>query len=197
MSRRLASATLLALVLAGPVAASQPAIDPAARNPPPAVALSSFDRFELQPVTLAPGLEAHKGNVVARQYLDVDVSERVPRLIEPRNATPVQGEPRTLVIQPEVADIRFITGGKRVLFGGFAGSSWALVKLHLIDKATGEVVAEPQFLQRANSIAAGYSLGAADKLMLARLADMVASYLKTNFDAPVGSAVAVAAPPMD
>ncbi|AXK73053.1 hypothetical protein DWG18_12715 [Lysobacter sp. TY2-98] len=197
MFRRRASVVLLALLLAGPVIASPPAIDPAARNPPPTIALSHFDRFELQPVTLAPGLETHKGNVVARQYLDVDVGERVPRLIEPRNATPVQGEPRTLLIQPEVADIRFITGGKRVLFGGFAGSSWALVKLRLVDKATGEVVAEPQFLQHANSIAAGYSLGAADKLMLARLADMVASYLKTNFDAPVGSAVAAAAPPMD
>ncbi|GAB1595178.1 hypothetical protein [Lysobacter claricitrinus] len=197
MLPRLASTALLALCLAGPAVAGEPTIDPAARNPPPTVALSTFDRFEVQPVALAPGLEAHRGNVIAQQYLQVDLGERVPKLVEARNATPADGDMRTLVIRPEVTDIRFITGGKRVLFGGFAGKSWALVTLHLVDKATGEVIAEPQFLQHANSIAAGYSLGAADKLMLARLADMVASYIKTNFDAPVGSAVATAAPAMD
>ncbi|MGY4514781.1 hypothetical protein [Lysobacter sp. HA18] len=197
MLRRLASTALLALCLAGPVVAGEPAIDPAARNPPPTVALSTFDHFELQPVTLAPGLEAHRGNVIAAQYLQVDLGERVPKLIDARNALPPDADVRTLVIHPEVSDIRFITGGKRVLFGGFAGKSWALVTLHLIDKTTGEVIAEPQFLQHANSIFAGYSLGAADKLMLARLADMVASYIKTNFDAPVGSAVATSAPAMD
>lgn len=183
------------LLVAPPAFAAEPRIDPAAQNPPPTVALSAFDRFELEPLALADGLDAHKGNVVAQRYLQVDLDERVPKLLEPRNAAGAGG--RTLVVQPEIADIRFITGGKRLVFGGFAGKSWALLKLRLIDKATGEVVAEPQFLQHANSILAGYSLGAADKLMLARLADMAAAYLANNFDRPVGGAVAVAAPPMD
>lgn len=195
MVRRLASAALLALVLAGPAAGREPDIHPAARNPAPSVPLSSFGRFEVEPVTLAPGLDAHRGNVVATRYLQADLDERVPKVIAARSAA--AADARTLVVRPEIVDIRFITGGKRVLFGGFAGKSWALVKLRLIDKASGEVVAEPQFLQHANSLLAGYSFGAADKLMLARIADMAAKYLDDNFDARVGSAVAVAAPPMD
>lgn len=195
MIRRLASVSLLAFVLAAPVLAGPPAIDPAARNPPPTVPLSRYGRFEIEPVALAPGLDAHRGNVVARRYLQVDLDERVPRVVAARTS----GDPaaRTLVVRPEIRDIRFITGGKRLLFGGFGGASWALVTLRLVDKASGEVVAEPQFMQRANPILAGYSLGAADKLMLARIADMAAKYLDDNFDAPVGGAVAIAAPPMD
>lgn len=196
MLSRFAGVLLLVLALTpGRTAlAGEPRIDPAAQNPPPAVALSTFDRFEVVPLTLAEGLDAHRGNVVAQRYLQVDLDERVPQLVEPRNTDTAT---RTLVIQPQISDIRFITGGKRLVFGGFAGKSWAVLKMRLIDKATGDVVAEPQFLQHANSILAGYSLGAADKLMLARLADMAAAYLKNNFDRPVGGAVAIAAPPMD
>lgn len=197
MATRLFPLILLAsLLLARPVLAGEPRIDRTARNPPPTVALSAFDRVEVQPVALASGLDAHKGNVVAQRYLQVDLDERVPKLLAQRGASPGDGG-RTLLVQPEIADIRFITGGKRLVFGGFAGKSWALLKLRLVDKATGEIVAEPQFLQHANSILAGYSLGAADKLMLARLADMATAYLANNFEQPVGGAVAVAAPPMD
>lgn len=198
MPRHLIGVSLLALTLAfgAPVFAGEPRIEANAQNPAPTEALSAFDRFEVEPVALATGLDAHDGNVVAQHYLQADLDERVPKLVAPRNATaPTDG--RTLVIRPEIADIRFITGGKRLVFGGFAGKSWALLKLHLVDKATGAVVAEPQFLQHANSIFAGYSLGAADKLMLARLADMAAAYLANNFDRPVGGAVTASAPPMD
>ena len=76
---------LLALVLAGPVRAAEPAVDPAARNPPPSVPLAVYDRFEVEPVVLAPGLEAHRGNVVARRYLQVDLDERVPKVLAPLN----------------------------------------------------------------------------------------------------------------
>ena len=195
LARPLVLLVALALLRPVPAHAGEPRIDPSARNPAPTVALSTFDRFEVEPLVLADGLETHRGNVVAQRYLQVDLDERVPQLIEPRNAAAASD--RTLVIRPQIADIRFITGGKRLVFGGFAGKSWALLKLRLVDKATGDVVAEPQFLQHANALLAGYSLGAADKLVLARLADMAAAYLRNNFDRPVGSDVAIAAPPMD
>lgn len=200
MIRRLAARLLLPLVLAFafvPAAAARaPDIADDARNPPPPVALSSFDRFRVEPIAMSEEIARHKGNVVARQYLQVDLDERVPKLIAPWNARE-STTGRTLLVKPEVEAIRFITGGKRLLPGGFAGNSWAVLRLRLVDKASGEVIAEPRFYQRAHGIFAGYSLGAADKLMLARLSDMAAAYLHDNYEAPRGAAVARAAPPMD
>jgi hypothetical protein len=194
--RRFLAAAVLALASIAPLQAATPSFDATARNPPPAVALSAFDRYELAPLVLAPGLDAHRGNVVAQRYLQVDLDERLRKLVDARNAGDAPAT-RTLRVTPEITDIRFITGGKRLLFGGFGGKSWAVLKLHLVDKATGEPVAEPRFEQRAFGVFAGYSLGAADKLMLARLADMAAAYLVDNAASAVGGPVAVAPAPMD
>lgn len=196
MFRRSLATAVLVLAFNGPLQAT-PTFDATERNPPPSVALSTFDRYELAPLVLADGLDAHKGNVVAQRYLQVDLEERMRKLVDARNAQPGGAASRTLLVTPEIADVRFITGGKRVLFGGFGGKSWAVLKLHLVDKASGEVIAEPHFEQRAYGIFAGYSLGAADKLMLARLADMAASYLAANAETPVGGPVATAARAMD
>jgi hypothetical protein len=199
MVRRLA-AWLLPLAFAFsfvPAAAARaPDIAEDARNPPPPVALSSFDRFHVEPVAMSEAIARHKGNVVARQYLQVDLDERIPKLVEPWNAR-AEGQGRTLLVKPEIEAIRFITGGKRLLAGGFAGNSWAVLRLRLVDADSGELIAEPRFYQRAYGIFAGYSLGAADKLMLARLSDMAAAYLRDNFDAPRGSTVATSTAKMD
>ena len=73
----------------------------------------------------------------------------------------------------------------------------AVLRLRLVDADSGELIAEPRFYQRAHGIFAGYSLGAADKLMLARLSDMAAAYLRDNFYAPRGSTVATSTAKMD
>lgn len=195
--RRFIAAAVIALALIAPLHAATPTFDTTARNPPPSVALSAFDRIELAPLLLAPGLDAHKGNVVAQRYLQVDLDERLRKLADAHNAAAVDAGGRTLQVTPEITAVRFITGGKRLLFGGFGGKSWAVLTLHLTDKASGEVIAEPHFEQRAYGLFAGYSLGAADKLMLARLADMAAAYIVDNTQAAVGGPVATAARTMD
>ncbi|GAB6195412.1 hypothetical protein [Lysobacter xanthus] len=193
--RRFACLLPLLLVLAPIVQAKPPEIARDDRNPPPPVALATYDRFDVRPVAMADDVAAHKGNRVARQYLQVDLDERMPKLIAPWNARG-PGD-RILSIRPTIEQIRFITGGKRLLAGGFAGNSWALVRLDLVDLSTGEVIATPRFYQRAPGIFAGYSLGAADKLMLARIADMAAAYLHDNYEIAQGSNVARASRAMD
>ena len=197
MIRRFLVAAVLAIAFIAPLQAATPTFDPEARNPPPNVALSTFDRIEVAPLALAEGLEAHKGNVVAQRYLQIDLDERLRKRIEAHNAAAGDAPGRALRVEPEITAIRFITGGKRLLFGGFGGKSWAVLRLRLVDAATGEVVAEPRFEQRAFGILGGYSLGASDKLMLARLADMAAAYLVDNAEAPVGGPVAVSKRAMD
>lgn len=200
MLKHLAAAALLSLafVHASPAAAAddvkieEPQIAEDARNPPPKVALGSFQRFELAPVAMGAPFTEYKANVVAREKLQANLDERAKPLIEEWNARGAGDAPRTLKIEPEIRYVRFITGGKRFWGGAFAGGSSILLKVRLIDAATGELVAEPDFYQHANAMGAAWSFGGTDKHMLIRVSSMVAEYLKANYDAPVGGAVSVA-----
>jgi hypothetical protein len=60
------------------------------------------------------------------------------------------------------------------------------LKMRLVDAATGEVVAEPEFFQRANAVGAAYSFGASDAGMLDRIAIVAREYLVRNYDRAVG-----------
>jgi hypothetical protein len=146
----------------------------------------------MSPVTMASPFEEYEANKLAQQNLQANIDERAKPLIAEWNARPAGDAPRTLKIDSEIAYIRFITGGKRFFGGAFAGGSGILVKMKLIDAATGEVVGEPQFYQYANAFSATYTFGAMDKHMLIRISGMVANYLKSNYDAPVETMVMVA-----
>lgn len=169
-----------------------PEIADDARNPPPAVALKTFQRFELSPVAMGAPWAGQKANEEAKGHLQANLDERARPVVAEWNAMPAGDAPRTLKIEPEIAYVRFITGGKRFFGGAFAGGSAVLLKVRLIDAASGEVVGEPQFYQHANAFSATYTFGAMDKHMMIRLSAMVADYLKANYDAPVGGPVAVA-----
>lgn len=188
--------SVAALSFASPVFAGKkvepPKIAEDALNPPPAMALNGFQRFELAPVAMGEPWTGQEANELAQQRLQANIDERANPLIAEWNAKPAGDAPRTLKIAPEIGYIRFITGGKRFFAGALAGGSGILVKMKLTDAATGEVVAEPQFYQYANAFSATYTLGAMDKHMLIRISGMVTDYLKRNYDAPVGGAVMVA-----
>lgn len=197
MHIRFAAAVLsaTAIAFAMPAAAARvdpPAIEKDARNPPPAVALRAFQRFELAPVAMGAPWTGQPANEKALQNLQANIDERAGPVVAGWNARAAGDAPRTLKIAPEIAYVRFITGGKRFMAGAFAGNSGILVKATLSDAASGEVIAVPQFYQSANAFGAAYSFGATDKHMLIRISAMLADYLKANYDAPVGGAVMVA-----
>jgi hypothetical protein len=64
------------------------------------------------------------------------------------------------------------------------------MKVTFREKATGEVLAEPEFYQDANAFAGAYSMGSSDNAMLRVVASDAANYYKFN-----GGARATAAPP--
>lgn len=198
MLKHIAAVALSMAVLsfASPVFAGKkvepPKIADDALNPPPAMALNSFQRFELVPVAMGAPWKGQEANEQALQRLQANIDERANPLVAEWNAKPAGDAPRTLKVAPEIGYIRFITGGKRFFGGAFAGGSGILVTMKLTDAATGEVVAEPQFYQSANAFSATYTFGAMDKHMLIRISGMVADYLKRNYEAPVGGAVMVA-----
>ncbi|HEX4853687.1 hypothetical protein [Arenimonas sp.] len=179
---------LLGLVLLAPAALAKDEVEASsATNPAPAEALSAFDRFEVARITMGEPWAGQKPNEAALVNLQANLDERInPWLAEVNGAAAPEGEARVLRIEPYVAGIRYITGGKRVFAGAFAGKSRVLMKLRLVDAATGTVVAEPEFYQHAAGMAGAYSFGGADKAMLERVTSLAVDYLRANHAAAVG-----------
>ena len=171
--RRFVLGLLLAGAVAGPALAKDEIQAAAETNPPPAEALGQFDRYELRPATLASDYAGHKANQEALASFQRNLDERVGAWVGERNAAPATHSPvRTLVIEPRIEKIRFISGGARFWAGAFAGSSRILVKMKLTDQDTGQVIAEPEFYQHAKGMAGAWTFGAADNSMLVRSASL-------------------------
>ncbi len=156
-----------------------------ARNPPPTVALNTYQRFEMARVAMDAPYAGQKGNEVAREYLQGNLDERVGAVLKVWNEQPTGDTPRTLKIEPKMTHVRFISGGKRFFAGGFAGKSWVYVTTKLTDAQTGEVVGEPGFYQQASAIGAAWTFGTTDKTMLIRISSMLRTYLQQNYDKTV------------
>jgi hypothetical protein len=163
-------------------------IKPAGKtNPAPAELLSGFDRYEVKPAVLTGVYAGQEINETALASFQRNFDERVGAWVAEQNAKPAAHDPvRTLVIEPSIDKIRFISGGARVWAGAFAGSSRVLVKLRLVDQATGAVIAEPEFYQHAKAMAGAWTFGVADNNMLIRTATMSLDYLKANQSEAVG-----------
>lgn len=152
-----------------------------ATNPPPTEALGGFDRYELTPAVLVGEYAGQPANEKALESFQRNFDERVGPWVAEQNAKPASHEPaRTLIIEPRIDKVRFISGGARFWAGALAGSSRVLVKMKLIDKASGAVVAEPEFYQHAKGMAGAWTFGAADNSMLIRTASMALEYLQVN-----------------
>lgn len=159
------------------------------RNAPPKVQLDRYSRFQLKPVVLAPAYAQHEANKKALASVQENFDQRLGAWAAQRNAEPEKGAPApTLVMEPIVEKVRFISGGKRFWAGAFAGSSQILVKLRLTDAATGEVIAEPEFYQHARGMAGAWTIGGADNAMLARVATLAQDYVAANYGALAGGA---------
>lgn len=156
-------------------------------NPAPAVALNSFDRFEISPIAMAAPYAGEEVNEEAKERLQVNLDERVPPLLTEWNAKEAKNAPpKTLKIEPAVRHVKFVSGKKRFWTGAFSGGTAVLMTVKLSDAATGEVIAEPEFYQHANAMGAAFSYGATDKAMLVRTTDLISDYLKANYAAAVG-----------
>lgn len=178
---------VLILALAAPAVAKKEDVQASStRNPAPAEAFSAFDRFEVARITMGEPWAGQKANEAALVNLQAALDERTTPWLAEVNAPTDATSPRLLRIEPYVAGIRYITGGKRVFAGAFAGKSRVLLKLRIVDAATGAVVAEPEFYQHAAGMAGAYSFGGADKAMLERVATLAVDYLRANHAAPTG-----------
>lgn len=156
-------------------------------NPPPSVALNTFDKFEIAPIAMGAPYAGQDANEDAKKRLQASLDEKVQPILAQWNAAEAKNSPpKTLKIEPTIRHVKFIGGAARFWAGAAAGGSAALMTVKLSDAATGEVIAEPEFYQHANKFGATYSFGATDKNMLVREAELIAEYLRANYASPVG-----------
>lgn len=156
-------------------------------NPPPAEPFSAFQHFELEAATLAPESKDGAANERAFAKIQENLELNVRPLLQQWEADADEAaSSRTLVIQPHVSDLKFVSGGARAFGGALRGSSAVVMEVTLTDKATGEVIARPEFFQRAAAMGGAWSGGGTDNHMLARIAQIAAEYLRNNYDRPVG-----------
>lgn len=169
----LASATLLSGCATSIKASSN-------TNPAPSEAFSAFGRVEVKQAVFAAGVE---GNVAALGKINENIQhDLAPSLLE-WNKRPDNG--RTLVIQPIVEQMSFKHGAGRILLGPLAGSSGVLMRL-VIKDSNGRLIGNPEFFQRANAMAAGWTFGVHDNMMLTRVANLSSRYVQNNFARAVG-----------
>jgi hypothetical protein len=187
--RTLLVVLVLAVPFAAPAEGKKPPKEEIAAssmlNPPPSEPLGAFARFELAPLSIDEAYAGHDANQKAKGVLHGHLITGVGAWVDARNAqAPAAG--RTLVIEPRIDAIRFVSGGARMWGGALAGSSRVLLKLRLVDKQTGAVIAEPEFYQHARGMAGAWSGGGADYGMLERVAQLASDYVAANADAAVG-----------
>jgi hypothetical protein len=157
------------------------------QNPAPAEKFSAFTRFELQRVSLDPAYTGQDANQRATARIQEYFDSRVSPIIDKWNRAAPQAVPaRVLVIEPRIEHIKFIGGGARFWVGPIAGSSAVIMKVKYVDKASGRIVSDPEFFQRAAAWSGAFTVGGQDNAMLARIVTLVADYTSRNYQDAVG-----------
>lgn len=150
------------------------------QNPPPPEAFSAYGRIQVKPAVFAEGVS---GNMGALGKINQNIQHDLAKALPVWNNARDNG--RTLIVEPVVEQLSFKGSVSRVLLGPFVGSSGVLMRLNIRDHQ-GRVIATPQFFQRADAMAAGWTFGVHDNLMLMRVANLSTTYLKANYSSPVG-----------
>jgi hypothetical protein len=149
-------------------------------NPAPARALKEFQQFELKPLAADPGVTEKEPAAVKK------INENLNLRINSVTGPWTRAEGDTLIIEPRVREIKFVSSTQRVFTGALSGSSAVRMTVKLTDKASGAVIAEPEFYQRAAAQGGNFSLGVTDNLMLDRIAQVLAEYMQRNYSQAVG-----------
>lgn len=178
-------ALLLWTSMAGGAIAAEPIRADVKSNPQPKERLDAFDRYELRPLVVA----GKRGNAKAEESIKRNLDKEIGEWVERKNALPGRNDPaRLLRIEPQLDDVRLVSGAGRFWLGPFLGSSRVSLRLRLVDAATGDVVAEPEFYQHASGMSGGFTLGVMDKAMLVRVTKLASTYLEANYSQQTGGA---------
>ena len=156
-------------------------------NPAPAEKFSAFNRFELSQVQAATSGVTDQD--AAMRKIEENTQNILGKRLQELNSKPLTGQPRTLLIEPTVTELKFVGGAKRFWAGAMAGSSAVVLKAKFTEKETGKLIANPEFYSKASAMSGAYSFGGNDNAMLRRIANWFAVYVFNNYKQAVGGPV--------
>ncbi len=158
---------------------------PAGPPQPATKNFSTFETVEMAHVTIEPPFDKSGANKKAAKKIDenlfVSMRNVFPGLIETSTTSSTSGSPgETLLIIPVIEEIKFIGGAARFWVGAMAGSSAVLMQVTYKDKATGDILADPEFYDSAGAYSGRWSYGATDNLMLDKIVQQIVTYTTAN-----------------
>jgi hypothetical protein len=176
-----------ALVLLAGCAATPESLDSVARTESarmsaPSRPFSSFANFELKPMTLSPAVLQEHGKVERAGELDARMHAKLePLFNEWRSAPRGPVHSGRLVIEPQLASLKVVSGGARFWAGAMAGSSNIDLDLSITDGDTGQLIAKPRISMTADAMAGGWSIGKTDTNLMDYIAAVSYQYLRDHY----------------
>jgi hypothetical protein len=176
------SAVLIAGCAANPATVESVAKTEAARMPAPVRPFSSFSSYELKPMALSPAVQLEHGKVERAGELDAKMRQKIlPLFAEWQLAAPNAGRSGRLVVEPQLASLKVVSGNARFWAGALAGDSQIDLDLSITDGGTGQQIAKPRIALTADAMAGGWSIGASDNNLLDYISAVSYQYLKDHY----------------
>jgi curli biogenesis system outer membrane secretion channel CsgG len=152
-----------------------------ARLDRPTRPLSSFSGFELKPMVFSTAIEEEEGKLEEAQEFEQNLNDKLLPLLESWNAASKEGSSGTLSIETELTGLRIVSGGARFWAGPFAGDSFIDMDLRLVDKATGEEIADVRVQRNAGAMGGSWSIGKTDQNLDEYIVTIIYDYLSDNY----------------
>lgn len=173
---------LLAGCAATPESLESVARTESARMPAPTRPFSSFAGFELKPMALSPAVLKEHGKVEKAGELDATMRQKLEPLFEEwRSAPPDAKRSGRLVVEPQLASLKVVSGGARFWAGAMAGDSNIDLDLTMTDGDTGQLIAKPRIALSADGMTGGWSIGKSDQNLLDYIAAVSYQYLRDHY----------------
>ncbi len=158
---------------------------------PPEIKFGAFEKIYFRSTGINSALASNSANqkalVKINQHLFSRVRPIFPSLTFIEANEQLDGlDKNSLLIEPFVDDIRFIGGGARFFAGALAGDSRVTLRVTFTDLSQDKIIASPAFYQCSAAMAAAWSLGAHDKNMLTRIADLASEYILLHLTEATG-----------
>lgn len=157
-------------------------------NAVPKAAFSEFKNFELKELSIAAPFGEEEINQKARAKLQAELDLKLSGVVDGWNqsADKRSSASGSLVIEPRIREIKYVSGSSRFWGGAMSGDSGVVVEVKYSSKNTGEVVSHAIFYQHANAMGGAWSVGGTDKAMLNRMGTLIMEFTMNNFDKAVG-----------
>ena len=152
-----------------------------ARLDRPTRPLSSFSAFELNPMVFSVAIKEEEGKLEEAQEFEQNLNDKLLPLLESWNAASNQGSSGALSIETELTGLRIVSGGARFWAGAFAGDSFIDMDLRLVDKGTGEEIANVRIQRNAGAMGGGWSIGKTDQNLDEYIVTIIYDYLSDNY----------------